>query len=201
MIHRNAKFSGFALAIGIMRRTPAPHDTATSFAPRGGMKPWRGHLPITSVVMLSILNRAAARQMEFSRVERVFYLACEFWAAVNARELAAHLDLDAADPLHDARLAFSAIGAERVVKVLRQADMHGGARAKRGRLQCIAATEDELLRISDSVDVLIAQFARRYLCDELGLPAPVPDAPSRTATGSCSLGAPPAARAKVGCES
>ena len=153
-----------------MHRTPEQIDNATSLASRGRIAAWRGHLPITSAVLLSILNRAAAGQMQFSRVERLFYLACEFWAAVNARELEAHLDPDAADPLHNARLAFSAIGAERIVRGLRQADIPGGARTKRGRRQRIAATEDELLRIPEPVDLLIAQFARRYLCDELGLP-------------------------------
>jgi hypothetical protein len=134
--------------------------------------------------LLSILNRAADGQWQFSRVERVFCQACEFWAAVNARELAGHLDPDAADPLHDARLAFSAIGAERIVQGLRQAEIPGGARAKRGRRQWIAATEDELLRIPEPVDLLIAQFARRYLYDELGLPAAAAGAPSCTAASS-----------------
>jgi hypothetical protein len=183
-----------------MHRTPEQIDNATALASRGRIAAWRGHLPITSAVLLSILNRAAAGQMQFSRVERVFYLASEFWAAVNARELAAHLDPDAADPLHGARLAFSAIGAERIVHGLRQADIPGRARAKRRGRQCIAATEDALLRIPESVDLLIAQFARRYLCDELGLPEREPAAPSRTAASSASFDALAAVGGKVNCE-
>jgi hypothetical protein len=167
-----------------MRRTPELHDKATSLASRRIVDTWRGHFPVTSVALLSILNRAADGQREFSHAERVFYLACEFWAAVNARELEAHLDPDAADPLHDARLAFSAIGAERIVDVLRHADIPGAARAKRGRRQCVAATEERLLCTQDSVDVLIAEFARRYLGDELGLPVPAPGWPSRIATAA-----------------
>jgi hypothetical protein len=176
-------------------------DRAASLATRGRKQPWRGHLPITSVALLAILNRAADGQTLFSRVERVFYLACEFWAAVNARELEAHLDPDAADPLHDARLAFSAIGAERIVDVLRHADIAGSARTKRGRRQCVAATEERLLRTQDSVDVLIAEFARRYLCDELGLPVPASGAPSPTATAAFPPDALAALRGNAGCES
>jgi hypothetical protein len=183
-----------------MRHTPERFDSATSFASQGGMKPWRGHFPITSVVMLSILNRVVAGPKEFSRVERVFYLACEFWAAVNARELAAHLDPDAADPLHDARLAFSAIGAARIVAVLRHADVAAGTRAKGGRRQRIAALEERLLRTPDSVDVLIREFARRYLCDDLGLPVPAPGAPSGVATDSRTPEVPWALRGQADCE-
>ena len=176
-------------------------DRAASLAARGRRHPWRGHLPITSVALLAILNRAADGQMFFSRVERVFYLACEFWAAVNGRELEAHLDPDAADPLHDARLAFSAIGAEHIVDVLRHADIAGSARAKRGHRQCVAATEERLLRTQDSVDVLIAEFARRYLCDELGLPVPTSGAPSLTAAAAFPPDALTALRGNAGCES
>jgi hypothetical protein len=184
-----------------VNRTPEQIDLATALAARDGVHAWRGHLPITSVALLSILNRAIAGQMLFSRVERVFYLACEFWAAVNARELEAHLDPDAADPLHDARLAFSAIGAERIVDVLRHADIAGGARAQRGRRQCVAATEERLLRTQDSVDVLIAEFARRYLCDELGLPVPASDAPNLIATAAFPPDTLAALRGNAGCES
>jgi hypothetical protein len=183
-----------------MHRTREQIDHATSLAALGRVHTWRGHLPITSVALLAILNRAAAGQGQFSRVERVFYLACEFWAAVNAQDLAAHLDPDAADPLHDARLAFSAIGAERLVAVLRHADIPAGTRAKHGRRQFIAALEERLLHIPDSVDDLIAQFARRYLCDELGLPVPAAGPPSRVATASCVPDASAAFRGKIDCE-
>jgi hypothetical protein len=188
-----------------MHHTREQTDNATSLAARGRVHPWRGHLPITSVALLAILNRAIAGQTLFSRAERVFYLACEFWAAVNGRELEAHLDLDAAldaaDPLHDARLAFSAIGAGRIVAVLRHADIPAGTRAKRGRRQSIAAVEEQLLRTQDSVDVLIAEFARRYLCDELGLPVPASDAPCPITTAAIPLDELAELRGNAGCES
>jgi hypothetical protein len=184
-----------------MHHTREQIDNPTSLAARGRVHTWRGHLPITSVALLAILNRAIAGQTLFSRAERVFYLACEFWAAVNGRELEAHLDLDAADPLHDARLAFSAIGAGRIVAVLRHADIPAGTRAKRGRRQSIAVVEEQLLRTQDSVDVLIAEFARRYLCDELGLPVPASDAPSPITTAAIRLDELAALRGNAGCES
>ena len=55
------------------------------------MDAWRGHLPITSRMLLRILSKAAAGKSEFSRAERILYTACEFWAAAAARSIAAHL--------------------------------------------------------------------------------------------------------------
>jgi hypothetical protein len=135
---------------------------------------WRGHFPITSVALLALLNRAAAGQAEFSRVERVLYVACEFWAAVNALELDAHLATGVIDPLRDARFAFSAIGAEHVVDTLHQVVVPISALTQDRRSQCIAAIEEQLLRVPDSVDALIARFARRYLCEQPGFAERVP---------------------------
>jgi hypothetical protein len=138
---------------------------------------WRGHFPITSIAMLSILNRAAAGQTEFAQVERILFVACEFWAAVNALELEAHLDLEIADPLREARFAFSAIGAEHLVDTLHQHALAAGALTQDARRQRIVAMEEKVLHVPDTVDALIARFARRYLCDELGLIEPAPGMP------------------------
>jgi hypothetical protein len=130
---------------------------------------WRGHYPVTSVALLSLLHRAAADQLEFSRIERILWIACEFWAAVNARELNAHLDAELGDPLHDARVAFSAIGAGVVAKTLRLAAVGtAGAAATRIRRERISDIEERLLRLPEAVDMLIARFAWRYLCEEHG---------------------------------
>jgi hypothetical protein len=135
---------------------------------------WRGHFPITSIALLSILNRAATGQEEFSHSERVLYVACEFWAAVNALELEAHLDPEVADPLHDARFAFSAIGAEHLANNLLQPVVPTGDLTQDGHGQWIAILQEQLLRVADPIDVLIARFARRCLFDELGLAEPAP---------------------------
>jgi hypothetical protein len=135
---------------------------------------WSGHFPITSIALLSVLNRAAAGQEEFSQAERALYVACEFWAALNARELEAHLNLDVADPLHDARFAFSAMGAEHLVNTLLEAVIPPGDLTQDQHRQWIATLEEQLLRVADPVDVLIARSARRCLFDELGLAEPAP---------------------------
>ena len=158
------------------------------------MDAWRGHLPITSVALLSLLNRAAAGQTEFSHVERLLYVACEFWAAVNAHELEAHLDPDITDPMGDARRAFSAIGAGHVADTLRQILVPSRTLTKHRRRQRLAAVEEQLLLVPEAVDVLIARFARRYLFEELGIDDAAPGCPRRTAlTANClpeSFGGP-----------
>jgi hypothetical protein len=125
---------------------------------------WRGHHPVTSMALLSLLDRAAAGQLDFSRVERHLWVASEFWAAVNSCELDAHLDSAANDPLCEARFAFSSIGAEHVVDALYRAAVGAaGTQPRAVRRHCIADLENELLRVPDPVDVLIARFASRYL--------------------------------------
>jgi hypothetical protein len=148
---------------------PTPRESATEARIPPLTSEWPGHSQVTSVALLSLLNRAVAGQTEFSRAERLLCVACEFWAAVNARELAAHLSSEAGDPLRDARFAFSAIGAEYVVKTLHQAAVGAagaGARGARLRRQRIADIEDQLLHVPDPVDILIGRFAWRYLREE-----------------------------------
>jgi hypothetical protein len=156
-----------------------PHDVATEVGSRGLANNWHGHFPVTHTALLSLLNRAAAGHMEFSRVERLLCVACEFWAAVNARELDAHLSSEVGDPLRDARFAFSAIGAKYVVKILHQAAVEAaGSRSRRGACrQRIADIEEQLLCVPDPVDILIARFAWRHLREEQRSIAP--------ATGGC----------------
>jgi len=143
---------------------PKLHDSATEVESRRLASSWHGHFPVTRAALLPLLTRAAAGQMEFSRVERLLCVACEFWAAVNAYELDEYLDFNAGDRLRDARFAFSEIGAEHVVNALHQtAIAPGGARSAGGRRRRIADIQERLLRVPDPVDLLIAQFAGRYL--------------------------------------
>jgi hypothetical protein len=135
------------------------------------------------VALLSLLDRVAAGQQDFSRAERHLWVASEFWAAVNSSELDAHLDSAASDPLCDARFAFSAIGAERVVDaLLRAAVGAAGAQALGLRRHLIADLESELLSVPDPVDMLIARFAGQYLRGQrlAGLPAREPLSPKRS---------------------
>jgi hypothetical protein len=147
-----------------MPSIPNPRESATESGIPCLAIDWRGHSRVTSVALLSLLERAVAGQTEFSRTERLFCVACEFWAAVNARELDAHLSSEVGDPLRDVRFAFSAIGAEYVVKILHQTAVEAaGSRWRCARRQRIAEVEEQLLCVPDPVDMLIARFAWRYL--------------------------------------
>jgi hypothetical protein len=115
--------------------------------------------------LLQLLSRAASGRGEFSSTERALYVAGEFWAAVNGSELEAHFDAQAASALADARRAFSIVGALEVAEILSRF----AARADKGCGLALAALEEELLSATESVDRLIADFAGRYLCAELGL--------------------------------
>lgn len=124
------------------------------------MDAWRGHLPITSRMLLRILSKAAAGKNEFSRAERILYTACEFWAATAARSIAAHLGSEAIDNLENAIFAFSRIGAVHVENTL-TAFLRDLANppTKRRYLERLAALEEDLLKTKDPVDHLIALFA------------------------------------------
>jgi hypothetical protein len=124
------------------------------------MGTWRGHLPITCEMLLPILERAAAGANDFSRAERILYTTSEFWAAVGTRSIATHLGSEVVDNLRNAIIAFSTIGAEHVENTLNAviSDLTN-ARTKQGRLECLAALEDNLPKTQDPVDELIAHFA------------------------------------------
>jgi hypothetical protein len=121
---------------------------------------WRGHLPITSEILLTILERAEASENVFSRAERILFTTCEFWAAIATRSIATHLGSEALDNLRNAICAFSAIGAVHVENTL-NAVLSGlvNAPTRRQYLECLAALEDELPKTKDPVDQLIARFA------------------------------------------
>ncbi|HEY2633871.1 MAG TPA: hypothetical protein VGI51_04075 [Steroidobacteraceae bacterium] len=146
---------------------PKLHDSATEVESRQPTSGWPGHFPVTYAALLPLLTRASAGQMGFSRVERLLCVACEFWAAVNAGELEAHLDSNVSDRLRDARFAFSEIGAEHVVNALHQTAIAIAAMRSTGeRRRRIADIQERLLRVPDPVDGLIARFAWRYLSEQ-----------------------------------
>ncbi len=132
------------------------------------MKRWPGHLPITSVVLFSILKRVETVQCEFSRDERVLCTACEFWAAVSAGELHAHLGSQPERVLRAAGIALKSLGAV----ILAQAVLAGidGLRNMNSREryhEYIARLEHQLQSTDESVDVLIGLFAERCISASL----------------------------------
>jgi hypothetical protein len=128
---------------------------------------WRGHFPVTSVAVMSVLERAAAGEVNFSPAERTLFVVCEFWSAFNAAELDTYFDLKAQDPTRDAREALRTVGAVQMADALDFAVLGpAGGRAtvrRRQRLLELAAT---LQRIDEQLDLLIARFAWCYLSEQ-----------------------------------
>jgi hypothetical protein len=121
---------------------------------------WCGHSPIAHEVLLSILLRAAVGDQDFTRDERILYTACEFWAAIQARSIVAHLGSTARDNLRNAAEAFSAIGATNVASLLNAVHRDPASAPTTERLlQGLAALENELPDTLDPVDHLIAGYA------------------------------------------
>jgi len=149
------------------------------------MKPWTGHLPITRIVVFSILNRATTDESDFSRDERVLCTACEFWAAVSTDELHAHLGSQPQDRLRAAAFALNSLGAV----VLAQAILAGlrelrKLNSQKHRDEYVAGLQQRLRATEESVDVLIGLFAERCI----SVPPPVQrattDAPISGGVGS-----------------
>jgi hypothetical protein len=143
---------------------------------------WRGHFPVTSVAMMSLLDRLATGEENFSSAECALFVACEFWSAFNAADLDCYFDLKAEDPTRDVRAALRMVGAVRVADALDLVDMGpGGGRAAIRRRQCLSELAGILQRIEEPVDLLLARFAWRYLSEQRRTLDPVfrppPDAP------------------------
>jgi hypothetical protein len=128
------------------------------------MKNWPGHLPITCMVLFSILKRATTEECEFSRDERVLVTACEFWAAVSASELRAHLGSQPTERLRAAGIALGSLGAVALVQtVFAGIDELMNLKTRECRDECVDRLEHRLQLTEDSVDVLIGLMAHRCL--------------------------------------
>jgi hypothetical protein len=132
---------------------------------------WQGHFPVTTVAMMSLLERAAAGETKFTPAERILFVACEFWCAFNAGELESHLDLKAEDPTRDARVAFRILGAQQVANALdRGALGPAGGRASMRRRQRLLDLDANLRRSTEPVDLMIARFAWRHMSAQRRVP-------------------------------
>jgi hypothetical protein len=135
--------------------------------------PWQGHFPVTCVAMMSLLDRAAAGEDKFSPAERVLFVACEFWSAVNAAELDAYFDLKAEDPTHDARVALRIVGAVKLANMLDRGVLGpAGGRASVRRRRRLLELDARLRGVADPVDLLLARFAWRYMAAQRRAPNP-----------------------------
>jgi hypothetical protein len=121
---------------------------------------WTGHSPITTKVLMSLFERAAVGDYDFSQDERALYLASEFWAATVANELSGHLGADPISRLQGAGLAFLKIGAT----ALSHSIFKGIDELRRASIgtsfdECVGKMERGLQMTLDPVDLLLAQFA------------------------------------------
>lgn len=128
------------------------------------MTRWSGHLPITRVALFSIVVRAAADECEFSRDERLLFVASEFWAAVSANELRAHLGSQALERLRTAGIAMGSLGAVDLANTIFEGvDELSAMNSRKQRSAYLERLEHQLQTTQDSVDVLIALISQRCL--------------------------------------
>jgi hypothetical protein len=128
---------------------------------------WQEHLPVASQALSALLERAACGGVQFSAAERALFTAGEFWFAVQTRTLASHLGVRDADPWRHLSIVYSAMGAHHVARNLIAGVAEiGDTATPLGRLQCLSALQQRLVRTNDPVDELIADLAH-----DLGLSA------------------------------
>jgi hypothetical protein len=121
---------------------------------------WRGVYPITSFVLEALGRKRDAGPEALSADEQTLLTAAEFWAAAAHGTLFAHLQSDVAGRLAAARQAFTALGAVRVVSLLRVAGEELQAtRLRQSAAEVIAQLDERLARTDDNVDDLIARYA------------------------------------------
>ena len=121
---------------------------------------WQGHYPATREALLGILVRASSGCEAFSRRERALYIASEFWAAVASRTLDEHLEIDAAEKLHQSWAAFLILDASKIANVVGQVAQHPNQlTTKRSPRSYAANIERRIRRASCNVDQMLSDCA------------------------------------------
>ena len=122
---------------------------------------WRGIYPITSFVLEALrAKRASGAEGILSANEETLLIAVEFWAAAAHGTLQSHLRPDIGVQLTTAQQAFAALGAVRVVSLLRVAHEELNAtNLRQSDTAVIDQLDERLSRTDDNVDDLIAQYA------------------------------------------
>ena len=126
---------------------------------------WRGIFPITAFVRDALRRKMTSEtEMPLSAPERTLLTACEFWASVTSGTLADGLQPNPVVHLSLAQHAFTQLGAFQVASKLRVALADLSQRPTLAATREAAAQlEDELVRIDDRVDDLIARFALQHI--------------------------------------
>ena len=122
---------------------------------------WRGIYPITSFVLEALgRKRDASDDGTLSAEEQTLLKAVEFWAAAAHGTLLDHLRPNVREQLTEARRAFSALGAVRVVSLLRVAleELADGP-MRQPESAVIDQLDERLSRTDDNIEDLIARYA------------------------------------------
>lgn len=111
-----------------------------------------------------LLTRAAEGSESFSYLERVLFVACEFWAAARSAALRRYLGEEVRSKLQEAEEAFGAIGLIRVNSVLQLASIEMKAPGSPTAIARVAKEiEERLAVIEEPVDEALESFARRWV--------------------------------------
>ena len=123
--------------------------------------PWTGHFPCTRDRLFAILECEASGEKSFSLAERALVTICEFWSAVESRQLTWHLGDDPAERLRYVAIVCRALGAAEAAQIV-EAALHrlACARTSEQRKRCVAELAVNLQQTNDPVDALISRFAR-----------------------------------------
>jgi hypothetical protein len=122
---------------------------------------WRGIYPITSFVLEALgRKRDASADGTLSPEEQTLLVAVEFWAAAAHGTLQKHLRPNLRQNLTKARSAFEALGAVRVVSLLRVAfkELADGP-LRQSETAVIEQLDERLARTDDNIEDLIARYA------------------------------------------
>jgi hypothetical protein len=121
---------------------------------------WRGIYPITSFVREALgRKRDAGAEGALTAREQILLIAVEFWAEAAHGTLHKHLLPDPHTRLVEAQMAFGAIGAVRVVSLLRVAAEELEDHAAGHSVDAVLHQLDEsLARTDDNVDDLVARY-------------------------------------------
>ena len=125
---------------------------------------WRGIYPITSFVLEALSRKrdagGAGEASALTAEEQTLLTAVEFWAAAAHGTLQQHVRPHISQTLAAALQAFNALGAVRVVSLLRVAseELHDQT-LQQSESAVIEQLDERLARTDDNIDDLIARYA------------------------------------------
>jgi hypothetical protein len=122
---------------------------------------WQEHLPAASATLRSTFGKAVRDRAPFSAAERAIFTACDFWAAVCARELAPYLGPHPLEALRYVGILYVAIGAHGVASSIIVAVQELECDSiPQQQQRCLSRLQSRLLEARDPVDSLIARLAQ-----------------------------------------